>query len=143
MYSSIAFLCWYFDIKLHAYYIKGMGSSPFSEESNSIRNSPKAEAVDPKLPQEIDMGLRFGPNEEVWHDKTQKIGPPAEPTAASGPGPYFPGPLQVWLCSSTTHVWYHQSWSLILDFVLYVYNSGHWNLCCLYFGVISSLCILM
>jgi hypothetical protein len=79
-----------------------MGSSPFSEESNSIRNSPKADIVDPKLPQEIDMGLRFGPNEEVWHDKTQKMGPPAEPTAASGPGPYFPGPLQV--CINITHV---------------------------------------
>ncbi|XP_061183919.1 uncharacterized protein LOC133192081 [Saccostrea echinata] len=76
---------------------KNTGSSPFSEETNSVGNSPQSDVMEPKLPQGIDMGLRFGPTEEMWHDKTQKIASLAEQTAASGPGPYFPGPLQsIW-----------------------------------------------
>lgn len=76
--------------------ILGHGPSPFSEEPNMVRHSPKAEVTEPKLPQGIDMGLRFGHNEEVWHEKSQKGVPPADHNPASGPGPYFPGPLQVY-----------------------------------------------
>lgn len=76
---------------------KNTGSSPFSEESNSVGSSPQSDVMDPKLPQGIDMSLRFGPTGEMWHDKTQKTASLAEQTAASGPGPYFPGPLQsIW-----------------------------------------------
>lgn len=62
-----------------------------------VRHSPKAEVTEPKMPQGIDMGLRFGHNEEVWLEKSQKGAPPADHNPASGPGPYFPGPLQsIW-----------------------------------------------
>lgn len=60
-----------------------------------VRHSPKAEVTEPKMPQGIDMGLRFGHNEEVWLEKSQKGAQPADHNPASGPGPYFPGPLQV------------------------------------------------
>lgn len=76
---------------------KSHGPSPFSEEPNMVRHSPKAEVTEPKMPQGIDMGLRFGHNEEVWLEKSQKGAPPADHNPASGPGPYFPGPLQsIW-----------------------------------------------
>lgn len=98
-------MTWIFKVRYGGYWkykkktpilsILGHGPSPFSEEPNMVRHSPKAEVTEPKMPQGIDMGLRFGHNEEVWLEKSQKGAPPADHNPASGPGPYFPGPLQV------------------------------------------------
>lgn len=73
----------------------GHGASHYSDEMSSMRTPPKAEGIEPKLPQGIEMGLRFGPSEEMWHDKAQKAANRGDHPSASGPGPYFPGPLQV------------------------------------------------
>lgn len=82
---------------------KSLASSPFSSESNSIRNSP-----DPSMDTDgkssshgFEMGLRFGPNDD--HNRREKGGQPmphpeAPPTQEQGgPGPFFPSTFQsIW-----------------------------------------------
>ncbi|XP_060079068.1 nonsense-mediated mRNA decay factor SMG7-like [Ylistrum balloti] len=82
---------------------KSLASSPFSSESNSMRNSP-----DPALDMEsksashgFEMGLRFGPNED--HNRREKMGQPIPhpevppPQEQGGPGPFFPSTFQsIW-----------------------------------------------
>ena len=72
----------------------GLGSSPFSSQASSIRNSPDpgAENSDVKVAGGLDLGLRFNTKEEQWQDRTPTN---PEPGKGTGPGPYFPGTLQV------------------------------------------------
>lgn len=77
-----------------------MASSPFSSESNSIRNSPDPATLESFT--ENKLGLRYG--DEHWRDKAggaphpdQPIHPQSEdPGPGNGPG-YFQGTYQVWL----------------------------------------------
>ncbi|KAK3087503.1 hypothetical protein FSP39_006727 [Pinctada imbricata] len=78
---------------------KSKGSSPFSSESNSIRNSPDpgADNSDIKLGSGFDLGLRFNNKEEQWQERAP---PGPEQGKAQGQGPYFPGSLQsIWSSS--------------------------------------------
>ncbi|XP_033759815.1 uncharacterized protein LOC117341990 [Pecten maximus] len=87
---------------------KSLASSPFSSESNSMRNSPDPPVdIDGKSASHgFEMGLRFGPNEE--HSRREKGGQPiphpeAPPTQEQGgPGPFFPSTFQsIWSSGSS------------------------------------------
>ncbi|KAL5011982.1 hypothetical protein ScPMuIL_010533 [Solemya velum] len=81
---------------------KSLGSSPFSSQASSMRNSPEPASEgyqqEPKVAASaFDIGLKFNPMEDRWavgkaHSvELQNIGP------GHGPGPYFSNNLQsIW-----------------------------------------------
>jgi len=77
-----------------------MGSSPFSSESNSIRNSPDPIATEIAENKHghghgLDLGLRFGTGDD-WRDKGHVMPhPETQPQQGGGPGPFFPSTFQV------------------------------------------------
>ena len=80
--------------------IVGIGSSPFSSESNSIRNSPDVSEsfADNKIGSAIDLGLRFGPKEDHWREMVQGQGQNLEQMPSNGQGGnFFQGNIQVCL----------------------------------------------
>ncbi|XP_021373588.1 protein SMG7-like isoform X2 [Mizuhopecten yessoensis] len=89
---------------------KSLASSPFSSESNSMRNSPDP-PVDTYMENKpgshgFEMGLRFGPTED--HSRREKGGQPmphpeVQPAQEQGgPGPFFPSTFQsIWSSGSS------------------------------------------
>lgn len=75
---------------------KSIGSSPFSSESNSIRNSP--DVSDSFNESKVgDLGIRFGPQEDHWRDQSM------EQMVSNGQGAnFFQGNMQsIWSTGSS------------------------------------------
>ena len=78
--------------------VLGIGSSPFSSESSSIRNSPDVSESfsDTKIGHPMDLGLRFGTQEDHWRELAQGQGQVLEQMASNGQGGnFFQGNMQV------------------------------------------------
>ncbi|CAG2222800.1 EST1C [Mytilus edulis] len=84
---------------------KSIGSSPFSSESSSIRNSPDVSESfsDTKIGHPMDLGLRFGTQEDHWRELAQGQGQVLEQMASNGQGGnFFQGNMQsIWSSSSS------------------------------------------